>query len=113
MVDFDTNALVLRAAGIKVAAASVDSVESSKSLNDGMRLRYVQMFGEIDALAIAEATGANLQTGDRTFLHATGFLVNPDGVLVQSVYASGPIGRFVANDILKVVEFAKVQAAAN
>lgn len=37
------------------------------------------------------------------FLHATGFLVNPAGEIVKSVYSSGPIGRFTANDVLKSV----------
>jgi len=56
---------------------------------------------------VAEATGARIQTGERTFLHATGFLLNPAGEITDSVYSSGPIGRFVANDILKIVAFRK------
>ena len=112
MVDFETNALVLKKAGINVAAASVDSVETTASLGEGLRVSYVKMFGEVDVHAVAEATGANIQDDEqRTILHATGFLLSPSGKVVQSVYASGPIGRFVCNDILKIVAFLEAQRA--
>ncbi|MGZ0217631.1 MAG: hypothetical protein ACKVIY_01200 [Acidimicrobiales bacterium] len=110
MVDFDTNSLVFRAAGVKVFAASVDTVEQTESLATGMRVGYVTCVGELDGPAVAEATGANLQTGDRTFLHATGFILK-DGAVVEAVYATGPIGRFSASDVLKKVAFDEFVAA--
>ncbi len=103
--------MLLRQEGITVVAASVDSVEDTESLASGMRIGYVQVLGELDGPAVAEATGAAIQTGDRTFLHATGFLMKPDGTINQSVYSSGPIGRFTANDILKKVVFEKYMEA--
>ena len=96
---------------ISVVAASVDSVEQTAAMADGLKLGYVQMLAELDGAAVAEATGAYLQTGDRTFLHATGFLLNPDGEIANSVYSSGPIGRFTAGDILTKVIFEKAMAA--
>ena len=39
------------------------------------------------------------------FLHATGFLLRPDGEVAQAVYATGPIGRLVPLDTLRVLEF--------
>jgi peroxiredoxin len=111
LVDFDSNAMLLDQEGIKVVAASVDTAEKVDDLATGLRLRYVQLLGGLDGHGVAEATGAALQTGEKTFLHATGFLLNPAGEIVQSVYSSGPIGRFAANDILKKVVFEKVMAA--
>ncbi|MGI9613998.1 MAG: hypothetical protein ACR2QO_13905 [Acidimicrobiales bacterium] len=105
MVDFDTNAGLLMQLGVQVIAGSVDPLDEVQRLNDGLRLRYVQLVGELDGPAVAEATGAAIQTGDRTFLHATGFLLDPSGAIVNSVYSSGPIGRFTANDIMKKVLF--------
>ena len=97
--------------GVVVIAASVDDAEATASLKDGLRLGYVKMASGLDAKVVADATGAAMQTGDRTFLHATGFLLNPEGRVAQSVYASGPIGRFTANDVLKKVRFDKLRAA--
>ncbi len=108
MVDFDTNALLLREAGIAVVAASVDSVETTAELFAGMKLRYIKMVAELDGPTVSDATGAALQTGDRTFLHSTGFLLNPAGEINQSCYSSGPIGRFTCSDIMKKVAFDKV-----
>ena len=109
MVDFDTNALVLRNAGIKVAAGSVDTVEDAAALRDGLRLNVVQIFGGLDVHAVNAATGANFQTDSRTNLHATGFLLTPEGTVADAVYATGPIGRLTASDVLKKVHFAQRQ----
>ena len=103
--------MLLRDLGITVVAASVDSCDRTQTLAEGLRLRYVQMLAELDGAAVAEATGAFLQTGDRTFLHATGFLLDPSGKIVNAVYSTGPIGRFSANDILKKVIFEQARAA--
>lgn len=105
MVDFDLNASLLTELGVKVFAASVDSGEETKTLVDGLRLSYVTVGHGLDAAAVAQATGAKMQSGDRTFLHATGFLLDPDGKVNTSVYSSGPIGRFTANDVMKKVRF--------
>ena len=106
MVDFESNAGLLKNLGIKVVAASVDSVEKTANLAEGLRLSYVDTVAEIDANDVAAKTGAKLNTADdRVFLHATGFLLDPDGAIATSVYSSGPIGRFSANDVLKWVLF--------
>jgi alkyl hydroperoxide reductase subunit AhpC len=111
LVDFDTNALTFREAGIKVVAASLDSVELTESLAMGMRVGFVKCVGELDGPAVAEATGANLQTGDRVFLHATGLILDPDGNVAEAVYTTGPIGRFTASEVLRKVAFVKFMAA--
>jgi hypothetical protein len=91
--------------GISVVAGSVDDEAATQRLAEGLRIGYVTMVCQLDAEKVAADTGARIQRGDRTFLHATGFLLDPQGSIVQSVYASGPIGRFTANDILKKVRF--------
>jgi len=105
LVDFESNVALLNQLGIKVVAGSVDSVAESADLAAGLRLRKVKVLAELDGPAVAEATGASLQTGERVFLNATGFLVDPEGRIVNSAYSSGPIGRFTANDVLKKVIF--------
>lgn len=111
MVDFESSAGLLKHQNIAVIAASVDDAEQTAALAAGLRLNYVQMVHGIDAHAVAEATGAFMQEGDKTFLHATGFLLKPDGTVHESVFASGPIGRLLPDDVMKRVRFAEMQAA--
>lgn len=88
-------------------AASVDNAEETQTLKDGLRIGFVEMLHSADARAVADATGAMFQEGDRPFLHATAFLVSPEGQIGSAVYSNGPIGRFSASDILKAVAFVK------
>ena len=103
--------MLLKELGVKVVAASVDSVADTAALAEGHRLRYVTMLAELDGPAVAESTHAAIQTGEKTFLHATEFILDPAGNIVVSVYSSGPIGRFSANDALKKVIFEQARAA--
>ncbi len=96
--------------GIKVAAASVDSVESVAKLREGLYVGF-PIWGELDALAVSADTGAPYQAGDRPFLHGTGWLLNPDGNISQSLYSTGPIGRLTASDIIRKVMFEEKMAA--
>ena len=90
--------------GVRVAAASVDPVDNVRSLKEGMRIGF-PMYAEVDAAAVSAATGAHMHTGEKTFLHATAFLVNPEGTIINAVYSTGPIGRFTASEILRKVRF--------
>lgn len=110
MVDFAVHAGPFIDADIKVIAASVDSVENVQNLKEGLRVGF-PMFAEVDAAAVAEATGAFMQTGDRTFLHATGFLITPEGKVGTAVYATGPIGRLNPTEVLRTVSFVRRRAA--
>ena len=110
MVDFAVHAGPLKDAGVKVAGVSVDSIDSTATLKAGLHVGF-PMYAEADAAEYAAATGAFIQTGDRTFLHATGFLVNPDGVVMSAVYSTGPAGRLTAGEVLRLVSFLKARAA--
>ena len=89
---------------MRVAAASVDPIENVRSLREGLRIGF-PMYAEVDAAAVSLATGAHMHSGEKTFLHATGFLVDPEGTIVNAVYSTGPIGRFTASEILRKVRF--------
>lgn len=78
---------------MRVVAASVDPIDNVRSLKESLRVGF-PMYAEVDAAAVSAATGAHMQTGDKTFLHATAFLVNPEGTVINAVYSTGPIGRF-------------------
>jgi alkyl hydroperoxide reductase subunit AhpC len=109
LVDFAVHAGPFIDADIKVAAASVDSIEQTVELKAGLRVGF-PMYAELDAGAVAEATGAFMQSGERTFLHATGFVLRPDGTIANACYATGPIGRYNPTEILRSVLFARSQS---
>ncbi len=104
MVDFAVHGLPLKGIGVKVAAASVDPVENVAALKAGLQVGY-PMYAEVDAHAIAAATGAFVNTLDKTHLHATAFLIDPEGLVVNAVYSTGPIGRFTASEVIRKVIF--------
>ncbi len=105
----------LEAEGIKVVAASTDpedeavqSIEASKGNCPGGH--------SVDPAYISEMTGAFYATeaGEkpRPFLHATNFLLSPDGKVNISLYSSGPLGRLVWQDVIQAVQFRKKRMAA-
>lgn len=102
--------MLLTELGVTVVAASVDSLDKTRDLATGLRIRYVQMLAELDGPAVAKSTGALLQDGDKPFLHATGFLLGPDGNIVNAVYSSGPIGRFTGSEVLRKTIFEQAKA---
>ena len=85
-------------------ALSVDDRDTTQALVDGLRLDSYPVLHSASAEQIHELTGAFIQR-ERGFLHATGFLLRPDGEVAQAVYATGPIGRLVPLDTLRVLEF--------
>jgi hypothetical protein len=60
-----------------------------------------QRKGEGDKVAeeVSRTTGAYYDK-EKKFLHATHFLLRPDETIVVASYSTGPIGRFVAKDVL-------------
>jgi len=64
-----------------------------------------------DAWAIADLTGAFVNP-DPVYLQATGFVIDPAGKLVVSVYSSGAIGRLVPEDVIGLVRYLRQHATA-
>jgi len=91
-------------ADIKSVFASVDSVEDVASLKEGLRVGF-PMLAELDVEQVADATGAFVQRGERPMVHATGFLLRPNGEVASATYSTGPVGRITASDVLRVVAF--------
>ena len=58
---------------------------------------------------IVDATGAyeNEAPSRGRFLETTGFVLAPDGTVVNAVYSSRAIGRLVPSDVLRLVAFLK------
>ena len=103
MVDFATHALPLIDLDIKVVAGSIDSLEKVQALREGLYVGF-PMWGELDGPKVSADTGAPHRESDGV-LHGSSWLINPEGEIAQSLYSTGPIGRFTASDIIRKVLF--------
>jgi peroxiredoxin len=100
----------LAAAGVRVAALSVDDEATTAALIDKHGLAFPVGFGA-DARAVAELTGAFVNP-DPAYLQSTGFVLDPAGQVVVSVYSSGAIGRLIPEDVVGLVRYVRGHAAA-
>jgi peroxiredoxin len=91
--------------GVKVVALSVDDEATSAALVERHELGFpVGHSADVDK--VAAATGAYTNE-DPQYLQSTGFVLAPDGTVVTAVYSSDAIGRLVAEDVARLVEYAQ------
>jgi peroxiredoxin len=93
----------LAEAGIKVVALSVDDEAATVGTIEKFKLTF-PVGHSADADRVAAITGAYTNE-DPHYLQATGFLLGPDGAILNAVYSSGPLGRLVAEDVIGMVAY--------
>ena len=108
---FQRSSAALADVGVQIAALSVDDEPTTLELMDKHGLTYPVGFGA-DARKIADLTGAFVNP-DPTFLQSTGFVLDPRGKVVVSVYSSGAIGRLVPEDVAGLVRYLREHAPAS
>ena len=60
---------------------------------------------------MAAAVGAFVNDEPR-YIQSTGFILDPDGRVVLSVYSSGAIGRLVPDDVIGMITYLRNHAAS-
>jgi peroxiredoxin len=95
---------------VNVVALSVDDKAATRELIAKHTLTF-PVGHSADAAAIHEATGAFVNA-DPVHLQSTGFVLNPDGDVIVSVYSSGAIGRLVPEDVAGLVDYLKSKQSA-
>jgi peroxiredoxin len=100
----------LAEAGVGVAALSVDDEPTTAQLIAKHGLTF-PVGHSADAAALADLTGAFVNP-DPVFLQSTGFVLDPAGKVVVSVYSSGAIGRLVPEDVIGLVRYLRQHASA-
>ena len=108
---FQRASATLADAGVRVAALSVDDEETTAANIAKHGLTFPVGFGA-DAAAVSDLTGAFVNP-DPVFLQSTGFVLDPAGKVMVSVYSSGAIGRLVPDDVAGLVRYAREHAAAS
>ena len=96
--------------GAGVAALSVDDEAATAELVAKHGLTF-PVGHSADARAIADLTGAFVNP-DPVYLQSTGFVLDPSGNVVVSVYSSGAIGRLVPEDVIGLVRYVRQHSAA-
>ena len=100
---FQRDADKLDGLDIKVLFLSVDDQDTARALIAKHGLTF-PVGHSADAAAIHAATGAFVNA-DPTYLQATGFVLDPEGEVIVSVYSSGAIGRLVPDDVAGLVNY--------
>ena len=59
---------------------------------------------------LAELTGAFVND-DPLYVQSTGFVLDPDGRVIVSVYSSGAIGRLVPDDVVGLIRYLRANTA--
>jgi peroxiredoxin len=107
---FERSGQALADAGIRAAALSVDDEETTATLVAKHKLTFPVGYGA-DAPAVAALTGAFVNP-DPVYLQSTGFVIDPAGNVIVSVYSSGAIGRLVPDDVIGLVRYLREHSPA-
>ncbi len=107
---FERAGQALTDARIRVAALSVDDKETTAALVEKHKLTFPVGYGA-DAEAVAALTGAFVNP-DPLYMQSSGFVLDPKGNVVVSVYSSGAIGRLVPEDVIGLVRYLREHSPA-
>ena len=94
--------------GGAVVSLSVDDEAATKALTDKHHLTF-PIGHSADADKVSALIGAFVNPEPK-YLQATGFILDPEGRVVISVYSSGAIGRINADDAIGFIRYTKQHA---
>jgi len=98
----------LDALGVRIVAASVDSLEKAKEV--AAELSFPVGYGV--SRQTADTLGAWWEER-RSIIQPSEFVLGADGRVVASSYSDGPLGRIDAADVVKLIQHRDRQAAGS
>jgi len=101
----------LAQAGVQVVALWVDDEKTTAQFTAEHGLTF-PLGHSADARVVAAKTGAFVNE-DPLYLQSTGFVLDPQGKVIVSVYSSGAIGRLVPEDVLGLVRYLREHTAVS
>ena len=105
MVGFENLKSEFDALGAKIVTASVDPIDKAKEV--AADVSFPVGYGV--TREIADMLGSWWEDR-RSIIQPSEFLLDPAGKVLASSYSDGPIGRFEASDVIKVINFREAQA---
>ena len=103
MVDFQSHIEEYNNRKINVIGASTDNLEDASETVKKHDLTFTIAFN-LNAKRVSAVTGAFFDKG-KGYIHATGFIIQPESIVHDAVYSTGSIGRFTAPDCLGMIDF--------
>jgi peroxiredoxin len=107
---FERASDALAEVGGKVIALSVDDEATTAATIAKHGLSF-PVGHSADGAAVSGATGAFVDPAGG-FLQSTGFVLDPAGKVVVSVYSSGAIGRLVPEDVIGLIRYLRDHATS-
>jgi peroxiredoxin len=105
LLDFENNAEYFHTRDVHVAAASADDLEHARDTVRTHKLTLTVGYG-LDPRHVSALTGAFYSRGGG-YLHATGFVLDPRGIIYNAVYSCRSIGRLSARDCIGLIDFSR------
>jgi len=93
---------------MKIVAGSVDPLNKTEEFVEKLGLSFPVAYG-LDMETTCMKTGAFYEK-EKEFIQPACFLIRPNKTIEVTAYSSGPIGRFVPQDVLNLVQFFKSRA---
>ena len=87
---------------MQLLAVSVDPLEKAQEIRERLSITFPLAYG-VNGPNFAALTGA-FYDANQGFLHASGFLLQPDSRLAGAVYSTGAIGRYMSVDVLGMLD---------
>lgn len=95
---------------VRIVAFSTDDEAATRALIDKHGLSF-PVGHSADAGEVQTALGA-FAAGDMGYLQSTGFVLDPSGRVVVSVYSSGAIGRLLPDDVVGLIRYLAADTSA-
>ena len=100
MAEYEAAKAELDALGVTVIGASVDDIEHAKEMAD-KGLTFPMAYGV--TREESEAFGAWWSDDRGGYIQPAEFLVGRGGVVLGSMYASGPVGRMRVDEVIRQI----------
>ena len=101
LADFTSAYDEFRKMDVGVVAGSAETLEITKALVEELKIPFPVAYG-LGPKEISMKTGAFYDSAGG-YIHATGFVINPEGIIVNGVYSTLAIGRLTAKDCLGLI----------
>lgn len=109
LADYQAHIDQFKEENVDIIALSVDPIDKAKEMAERVKATFSIGYG-LQVPRDADKVGAYWEER-RKIIHATNFIIDADKKVTQACFATGPIGRIVAEDALRSVQGAKKRKA--